>query len=291
MQAVRRLFGVSATSNGRDTYDALPLSDLRQDQTTHSSPFSGTTSRPPSSPVTLRKVIITILSTILALTAVFTAFSLFDTNLDFETTSNQAWSTAEGPDNGNVELSGVGLFYRDAYPIRSMVKYFEVAEREVKARGLDTCDGQLGRELIDAYARSAIDYCRPHVRRRSPSAQERKDIQLNIYQDGIMDATTITCAPVHHDDFSRWWPHPLSPCFSTNLHPIKDTYTSYHADSCTLTEEGEQLKAEMLDGDQKDQKFVGTDIQDVEGEGGAGTCKSLLNRTIIEIPRQDQWNP
>jgi hypothetical protein len=166
MQAVRRLFGVSATSGSRGTYDALPLSDLRQDQTTHSSPFSETTSRSPSSPVTLRKVIITILSTILALTAVFTAFSLFDTNLDFETTSNQAWSTAERPDDGNVELSGVGLFYRDAYPIRSMIKYFEIAEREVKARGLDTCDGQLGRELIDAYARSAIDYCRPHVRRR-----------------------------------------------------------------------------------------------------------------------------
>jgi hypothetical protein len=125
----------------------------------------------------------------------------------------------------------------------------------------------------------------------SDSAQERKDIQLNIYQEEATDATTITCAPVHHDDFSRWWPHPLSPCISTNLHPIKDTYTSYHADSCTLTEEGEQLKAEMLDGDQKDQKFVGTDIQVIKGEQGLEICKSLLNRTIIEIPRQDQWNP
>jgi hypothetical protein len=54
-----------------------------------------------------------------------------------------------------------------------------------------------------------------------------------------------------------------------------------------MTKEGEKLKLEMLDGDQKDQKFVGTDIKD----GEAGECDMLLNRTILEIPRQDQWNP
>jgi hypothetical protein len=68
---------------------------------------------------------------------------------------------------------------------------------------------------------------------------------------------------------------------------MPDTYTTFQAESCALTEEGKQLKAEMLDGDQKDQKFLGTDIQD----GEAGECESLLNRTTIEIPRQDQWNP
>jgi hypothetical protein len=54
-----------------------------------------------------------------------------------------------------------------------------------------------------------------------------------------------------------------------------------------LTEKGQKLKEEMLDGDQKDQKFVGSDIQ----EGDAGECKQWLNRTTLEIPRQDQWNP
>lgn len=54
-----------------------------------------------------------------------------------------------------------------------------------------------------------------------------------------------------------------------------------------MTEEGQKLKAEMLDGDQKDQKFVGSDIK----PGDAGDCKQLLNRTTLEIPRQDQWNP
>jgi hypothetical protein len=54
-----------------------------------------------------------------------------------------------------------------------------------------------------------------------------------------------------------------------------------------MTEDGEKLKLEMLDGDQKDQKFVGTHIQD----GDAGVCERILNRTILEIPRQDQWNP
>lgn len=54
-----------------------------------------------------------------------------------------------------------------------------------------------------------------------------------------------------------------------------------------MTEDGEKLKSEMLDGDQKDQKFVGTDIKDSD----AGVCEHFLNRTILEIPRQDQWNP
>lgn len=43
----------------------------------------------------------------------------------------------------------------------------------------------------------------------------------------------------------------------------------------------------MLDGDQKDQKFVGSDIEDDQ----AGVCTDILNRTWIEVPRQDQWNP
>jgi hypothetical protein len=54
-----------------------------------------------------------------------------------------------------------------------------------------------------------------------------------------------------------------------------------------VTEDGAKLKLEMLDGDQKDQKFVGTDIMD----GIAGECDLSFNRTILEIPRQDQWNP
>lgn len=54
-----------------------------------------------------------------------------------------------------------------------------------------------------------------------------------------------------------------------------------------MTEAGQKLKDEMLDGDQKDQKFVGSDMK----EGDAGECKQLLNRTTLEIPRQDQWNP
>jgi len=54
-----------------------------------------------------------------------------------------------------------------------------------------------------------------------------------------------------------------------------------------MTDAGHKLKSEMLDGDQKDRKFVGTDIMD----GEAGECGVILNRTILEVPRQDQWNP
>jgi len=106
-------------------------------------------------------------------------------------------------------------------------------------------------------------------------------------QNAEEHGTFVKCTAPHHDEFSRWWPHPIAPCISANLRAVPDTYTSYHAHSCGMTEEGEKLKLEMLDGDQKDQKFVGTDIQD----GDAAECEHIHNRTFLEIPRQDQWNP
>ena len=270
MLAIRRyLTARQSRGDIRGDYDALPLSELGPGHSVSPLPAAQLRS---DQPLTPRRVSLTILSTIVAFTGFIFIFSLFGNGVDLISISSSVPQHA-------VQITGNGGFYRDAYPIRSMLKYWEIAEREVKESGLDTCNGQLGRELIDAHIRTTVDYCHPPV---GPAFTGRADRQ-NAKEHG----TSVKCTAPHHDEFSRWWPHPIAPCISTNLRAIPDTYTSYHAQSCGMTEEGEKLKLEMLDGDQKDQKFVGTDIQD----GDAGECEYISNRTFLEIPRQDQWNP
>jgi hypothetical protein len=272
MLAIRRyLTARQSRGDTRGDYDALPLSELGTGNPTPFLPAAQLRSDPP---LTLRRISLTILSTIVAFTGFIFVFSLYGNNVDLS-------SSASSVPQHAVQITENGGFYRDAYPIRSMLRYWEIAEREVKARGLDTCNGQLGRELIDAHIRTTVDYC------HTPVGPAFWWSDWADFQDGEEHGTSVKCTAPHHDDFSRWWPHPIAPCISTNLRPVPDTYTSYHAQSCAMTEEGEKLKLEMLDGDQKDQKFVGTDIQN----GDAGVCEHILNRTILEIPRQDQWNP
>lgn len=162
---VRRFLSRGPT--GRGDYDALPLSELRPASDAHhdlSLPPALSPSSPPPG-FTIRRVGFTVLSTILAITAFIFVFSKLQTDeVDFATKD-----TAIGPQR-TLRLSGEGGFYRDAYPIRSMLRYWETAEREVRERGLDTCQGQLSRELIDAYVRSAVDYCHPVVSQKQLSA-------------------------------------------------------------------------------------------------------------------------
>jgi len=272
MLAIRRyLTARQSRGDTRGDYDILPLSELGPGLSISPQP---TTQLRSDQSLTLRRASLTILSTIVAFTGFIFIFSLIGDGANLG-------SAAPAAPQHAVQIDGNGGFYRDTYPIRSMLKYWEIAEREVKESGLDTCNGQLGRELIDAHIRTTVDYCHPPV---GPAfgMSGRADRQ-NAEEHGA----SVKCTAPHHDEFSRWWPHPIAPCISTNLRPVPDTYTSYHAQSCALTEEGKKLKSEMLDGDQKDQKFVGTDIQD----GDAGECEYISNRTFLEIPRQDQWNP
>jgi hypothetical protein len=154
MLAIRRyLTARQSRGDTRGDYDAIPLSELG---TGHSiSPLPATQLRS-DQPLTLRRVSLTILSTIIAFTGFIFVFSLFGDGAEPDPIASAAPRHA-------LQITGNGGFYRDAYPIRSMLKYWELAEREIKARGLDTCNGQLGRELIDAHIRTTVDYCHPLV--------------------------------------------------------------------------------------------------------------------------------
>ncbi|KAK8861298.1 hypothetical protein IAR55_002117 [Kwoniella newhampshirensis] len=200
--------------------------------------------------------------------------------------------------------SQAGTFFRDPYPIKSMLAFWELAEKEVLSKGhkLDTCHGQLGRELVEAYHEGQLSYC------RSPSGSNERGDFIPVHNKGDLpphsdssdeiivndNRTEITCIPVHHSKFSKWWPYPASPCLSKNLRPVKDQLKRFQAVGCEITREGDELRNEM-----GREKFLGGDIdlidlgEEGQGEEGQqeGECKERIERTVVVIGRQDQWNP
>ncbi|WVR04104.1 hypothetical protein IAU60_001103 [Kwoniella sp. DSM 27419] len=178
-----------------------------------------------------------------------------------------------------------GSFFRDSYPLRSMAAFWDLAEKEVAARGLDTCNGQLSRELVTAYHEAELAYCLP----AGISADSAQPTNFNNSRPGHWDgttpvpATTITCSPVHRSLFSQWWPYPAAPCLATNLRTVPGDDRKFAAKDCQLTVEGEKLRGEM-----GTERFLGSDI--VEAASDA-PCEELIERTLLVIGRQDQWNP
>jgi hypothetical protein len=181
----------------------------------------------------------------------------------------------------NPDAGEPGTFFRDSYPIRSMLAFWELAEKEVNARGLDTCGDQLGYGLIEAYHRSQVAYCMPdgvHELQVSP-------IRNGSHWNGEpVPPTTIECAPVHRDEFSKWWPYPASPCLSTNIRAVPDELRKFVAAGCEVTDDGANLFTEM-----GNEGFLGKEITRSDLE--VAECKEVVDHTVVIIGRQDQWNP
>ena len=167
-----------------------------------------------------------------------------------------------------------GTFFRDSFPIKTMLAFWELAQKEVKARRLDTCSDQLGKGLIDAYHESVLGYCLPH---NAPH-------QITLHnQSSTYSQSSIWCAPVHRHDFSKWWPYPAAPCISTNLRPVAGKQRAFEARGCEITDDGQKLRQEM-----GREKFLGSDLESVNGDS---ECTRTLDRTMLVVGRQDQWNP
>ncbi|WWC59922.1 uncharacterized protein I303_102484 [Kwoniella dejecticola CBS 10117] len=186
-----------------------------------------------------------------------------------------------------------GTYFRDSFPLRTMVAIWELAEKEVKARGLDTCNGQLGRELVDAYHSSQLGYCVPpgdslttFVPDPIRNGSHTSHVSAENTAEGKDMGTSIFCSPVHRAEFSKWWPYPAAPCVSKNLRTIPNAQSerTFGAAGCEITEEGIKLNNEM-----GRERFLGTDTVGVAQENDQ--CKERIERTLLIIGRQDQWNP
>ncbi|KAL7418598.1 hypothetical protein Q5752_007056 [Cryptotrichosporon argae] len=182
-----------------------------------------------------------------------------------------------------------GTFFRDPRPLRTALAFWELAEREVAARRLDTCGGKLGRELVDAYARHEVAYCVPpgvDAGARGFTPVEHNGSHAIPWDPAVpVDGTEIYCAPVHRDAFSRWWPYPAAPCVSKNLRAVQDDGRRFHA-VCAVTDDGARLGTEM-----GRERFLGSDSDRIGTDDDAAQCKERVERTLLVIGRQDQWNP
>ncbi|WVQ83512.1 hypothetical protein IAT38_005653 [Cryptococcus sp. DSM 104549] len=184
-----------------------------------------------------------------------------------------------------------GTFFRDSFPIRSMLAFWELAEKEVEARGLNTCHGQLGRELVEAYHSSEVAYCEPpgSGEGRFEPAYIRNDSHTPHWTPETgepVPPTTITCLPVQDSSFSKWWPYPAAPCLSTNLRAEKGEQRKFRAAGCEVTDKGFRLKKDM-----GRERFLGGEIDLTSMEDEGAECKERIERTLVVIGRQDQWNP
>jgi hypothetical protein len=159
--------------------------------------------------------------------------------------------------NGSGSTTQPGGFYRDHTPLRTAMTFYNLAEHEIAQRNdLELCNGQLSKPFIDAYVEQRMNYCKG---------------------DG-----EITCLPMHRAEFNHWWPYPTSPCLSTHLRPVKDQQRLFRAE-CTVTEDGNKLAEEM-----GRERFLGVEMS---WDGEKTRCNQTLDRTVVFIGRQDQWNP
>ncbi|KIR40057.1 hypothetical protein I307_04843 [Cryptococcus deuterogattii 99/473] len=161
----------------------------------------------------------------------------------------------------NPSAGQPGTFFRDSFPIRSMLAFWELAEKEVAAKGLDTCNDQLGRGLVEGYHSSELAYCLPPGEGDVFEAVNTANMSAgwDAASGEQVPATRISCSPVQDNDFTNWWPYPAAPCVSTNLRTIPNESRRYRAAGCEITEKGVKLNIGM-----GREKFLGAQMESVD---------------------------
>ncbi|WOO79772.1 uncharacterized protein LOC62_02G003288 [Vanrija pseudolonga] len=192
------------------------------------------------------------------------------------------------PPPGLNMSSVAGGLVRDATPLRTVSAFFQLAQQEVAARGLDTDNDKLGKSLVDAYVRARVPYCGAEVH----PVQENNSTHTHWAPGGLISAhntvpaAAAACFPLHHDEFAKWWPYPHAPCISTNLRAVAGAGRAFVAPGCDLSAQGQALLQDM-----GDERFLGKDIEVVPVGSERARCKSRIEHTLMVVGRQDQWNP
>jgi len=175
-----------------------------------------------------------------------------------------------------------GGFYRDPKPIKTILGFWDLAEKELKAKGLDTCWDKLGPRFIEEYHSTDMAYCIPPGTSFEGASKARNESRHS--HDGL--PTWITCSAIHRNEFTKWWPYPAAPCLSTNLRMIEGQGRAYRAAGSEVTNDGIRLISQMAN-----EQFAGKESVQVKLDSEEAKCEETVDHTVLLIHRQDQWNP
>ncbi|KAJ7248290.1 hypothetical protein B0H12DRAFT_724337 [Mycena haematopus] len=178
---------------------------------------------------------------------------------------------------GGNSLGGVGPdgpnspFFRDAHPALHARLFLARAQAEIRARGLDTCGGQLSARMVEGYVEGAVPYC------AAPS----------------LAGPAVTCFPAGGaaapSSPNKWWPYPQAFCTSEGLAhtpgwggdvPVRGLFTG----RCAVTNWGADLKSAM-----GREVFLGSEFAEDTTE--PSSCAETLTHPVLFVHRQDRWNP
>ncbi|KAJ7723312.1 hypothetical protein DFH07DRAFT_856129 [Mycena maculata] len=225
---------------------------------------------PTAPPTRIRRLLLFL--AVLALSSTLLVYLVFADSLSPRALSTSPYAGAE---YAYAEGDSASPFFRDPHPALHTRLFLARAQAEIRARGLDTCGGQLSAPMVDGYVDAAVEYCKP-------------------LDTSPFPPPSITCFPVRAPGSrNSWWPYTQAFCASAHLSHTagwggdlanRGLFTA----PCRLTEQGEALKVGM-----GSEVFLGTEFAVLE-EGGAKKereCGETVAHPVLFVPRQDRWNP
>ncbi|KAJ7449198.1 hypothetical protein FB451DRAFT_1375098 [Mycena latifolia] len=249
---------------------------------------------PTAPPTRIRRLLV--LAAVLGLSSTLLVYLIFSASLSSPfALSSVLRNPSRGP--GSVYADGAGYtgpgdprspFFRDPHPALHARLFLARAQAEIAARRLDTCGGQLGGRMVDAYLAAAVPYC---------SASSTSSSNTSHEQNGS-STSSITCFPARAGDGTpnQWWPYQQAFCASRNLAHSHGwggdvRRRGLFSGHCAITEAGATLKANM-----GGEVFLGTEFDDADNEDskeghGEQACGERIEHPVLFVPRQDRWNP
>ncbi|KAJ7621023.1 hypothetical protein FB45DRAFT_928140 [Roridomyces roridus] len=227
---------------------------------------------PAAPPTRIRRLLLFI--AVLALSSLFILYLAFSSSLPSSSIFPVAQETLNDHNFGYMPPGDpTSPWFRDSHPVLHTRLFLARAQAEIRARKLDTCNGQLSTPMVDGYVDAAQLYCSPNHSSPAPAS--------------------ITCFPARGPGSpNEWWPYPQSFCASRNLgHTLSWGGSPEHGQftgACSLTGAGEQLKADM-----GREGFVGKDFNEADNgvKDGKRDCGEIITHPVLFVPRQDRWNP
>ncbi|KAJ7148753.1 hypothetical protein C8R43DRAFT_516320 [Mycena crocata] len=255
------------------SYTILPTQAPTENGNTHTNGYPPNNTKallarltPAAPPTRIRRLLLFLSA--LALSSTLLVYLVFSSS--FSSFSGSVVPPYPGGD-GDYAYTAAGdsasPFFRDTHPVLHARLFLARAQAEIRARGLDTCNGQLGTRMVDGYLDAALPYCEP--------------------ASNAVDAS-ITCFPVRAPP-NDWWPYTQAFCGSRNLAHTPGwggdlSGRGMFTGQCRVTDAGKQLKADM-----GREMFLGVEFQEADAQ--EKQCGEMVKHPVLFVPRQDRWNP